>query len=265
MKKLRILFYVIILLILSFFGSKILRGLLVINELTQVKSDHFLITYHGIYEEEAEEVAAILENNYEQIRKDLNDPDHDIVRVFIHPTRKDFSKATGLSNVTVTGTSRGPLEFHILWTTWYNSLFPDNPRSTAVHEFTHCVQLNILITNELAAVTPEDRENFDKLFERKFSEEYPQWFWEAICTYEAKEINTFSVMYALRNKPNLKMLNDSNQIYLVGYTLIEYIVEIWGKEKLPELITSYVDLEGVLKVSEAEFEEGWYKFVTEKY
>jgi hypothetical protein len=34
---------------------------------------------------------------------------------------------------------------------------------------------------------------------------------------------------------------------------------------LPELITSYVDLEGVLKVSEAEFEKGWYKFVKEKY
>ena len=265
MKKLRILFYITVLLILLFFGTKTIRGLLVDDELAQVKTDNFLITYHGIYKEEAEDVAHTLENNYSRIRKDLNDPDHGIIRVFIHPSRKDFSKATGLSSGTVTGTSRGPMEFHVLWTTWHNSVFPDNPRNTAVHELTHCVQLNILINKEMATLTPEDRENFDKVFEKKFSEEYPQWFWEAICTYEAKEINTFSVKYALRKKPNLKMLNNNNQIYLVGYTLIEYIVETWGREKLPELITSYVDLKGVLKVSETEFEKGWYEFVTEKY
>jgi len=265
MKKLKKLLYVIALLVLGFFVSKTIRGFLVKNEIALVKTNHFKITYHGIYDGEAEDVGKILEDKYDQILKELNDSDHGVIRVFIHPTRKDFMKATGISSGTVNGTSRGPLEFHVLWTTWYNSIFPDNPRSTAVHEFTHCVQLNILISKEINALAPGDAQNFDKAFEKKFAEEYPQWFWEAICTYEASEINALSVKYAMRSKPDLNRLNESSQIYLVGYTLIEYIVETWGKDKLPELITSYVDLERVLKVTEAEFEEGWNKFVKEKY
>ncbi len=265
MKKLKILLYVIALLTLGFFVPKTIRGFLVKNESAHVKTDHFMITYHGIYEGEAEDVGKTLEDKYARIRTELNDPDHGVISVFIHPTHKDFMKATGISSGTVTGTSRGPLEFHVLWTTWYNSIFPDNPRSTAVHEFTHCVQLNILISKEKSALTSGDTQNFDKAFEKKFLEKYPQWFWEAICTYEANEINALSVKYAMRSKPDLNKLNESNQIYLVGYTLIEYIVETWGKDKLPELITSYVDLERVLNVTEAEFEAGWYKFVSERY
>lgn len=63
----------------------------------------------------------------------------------------------------------------------------------------------------------------------------------------------------------LKDLNNSNQIYSVGYTIIDYIVVKWGKDKLPALITSYVDIEGVLGISESEFEEGWIDFVNKEY
>ena len=63
----------------------------------------------------------------------------------------------------------------------------------------------------------------------------------------------------------LKELSTSNQIYNVGYTLIEYIVAKWGKGKLPELVRSYVDIEGVLDISAAQFEEGWVEYVNEKY
>lgn len=69
----------------------------------------------------------------------------------------------------------------------------------------------------------------------------------------------------MTKNPSLKYLNDSGQIYNVGYTIIEYIVEKWGREKLPLLITSYVDIETVLGVRESAFEKGWIDFVTEKY
>ena len=69
----------------------------------------------------------------------------------------------------------------------------------------------------------------------------------------------------MSKKPTLAYLNKSNQIYNVGYTIIEYIVEIWGKDKLPVLITSYVDIENVLKISESDFEKGWVDYVDEKY
>lgn len=98
-----------------------------------------------------------------------------------------------------------------------------------------------------------------------FLEKYPHWFWEAICTYEAEEDNRLSVYYGMWHKPTLKSLNTSNQIYYVGYTIIEYIVEKYGKEKIPALITSYMDTENVLEISAEEFEKGWHRFVEENY
>jgi hypothetical protein len=39
----------------------------------------------------------------------------------------------------------------------------------------------------------------------------------------------------------------------------------YGKDKLPLFIKSYGDFENVLRVSEKDFENGWRKFVVEKY
>jgi hypothetical protein len=69
----------------------------------------------------------------------------------------------------------------------------------------------------------------------------------------------------MSKNPTLKSLNNSNQVYNVGYTIIEYVVEKWGRDKLPSLIKSYVDIEAVLKISESDFEKGWMEFVDEKY
>jgi len=125
--------------------------------------------------------------------------------------------------------------------------------------------LNILIKEAQHELANENKEKFAKFFEEKFANEYPQWFWEAISDYEAGIVNKISVKYGMRKNLTLKYLSNSNQIYNVGYTIIEYIVEKWGMEKLPGLITSYVDIKNVLNVSESDFEKGWVDFVNEKY
>jgi hypothetical protein len=43
-----------------------------------------------------------------------------------------------------------------------------------------------------------DKDQFDKLFEDKFVNKYPQWFWEAICDYEAGIVNS------MREQSNLQ-------------------------------------------------------------
>ena len=254
---------VILGILLTFFALRWLRSISVVNNATELRTEHFLITYQGIYTDEAEQIANTLEENYDRIRTDLNDPDHNIVRVFVHPGQKEFNNATGLPNSTANGTSRGPDEFHLIWTNWFNSIFPNDPIQTAVHEFTHCVQLNIL--KKEAQKELGNSHDFDKIFEENFIKTYPQWFWEAICDYEAGVVNTISVKYGISKQLSLKDLNTSNQIYNIGYTIIEYIVEKWGREKLPLLIESYVDIETVLGVSESNFEKGWVDFVHEKY
>ena len=265
MKKLKAIILVFAGLILTYFGAKTFRSISVVDKLTELKTDHFVISYQGIYKEEAQDVADKLEEHYDRIRANLNDPDHEIIQVFIHPTQTDFNKGTGLFNSTANGMSLGPNKFHVLWSNWFNGIFPDDPIKTALHEFTHCIQLNILIKKAQEELTLEGHRDFDKAFEQKFINEYPQWFWEAICDYEAGIVNGISVKYGMSKNPTLENLNKSNQIYNVGYTIIEYIVEKWGKDKLPVLITSYVDIENVLKVSESDFEKGWIDYVKEKY
>lgn len=265
MKKLKVILLVFGGLIITYFGVKTFRGISVVDKLTELRTDHFVISYQGIYKEEAQDIADNLEENYDRIRTNLNDPDHDTIRVFVHPVQAAFNKGTGLLNSNANGVSRGPNEFHLLWTNWFNSIFPNDPVKTAIHEFTHCVQLNILIKEEYKKWRDADNGDFDKMFEEKFIKEYPQWFWEAICDYEARIVNSISVKYGMKKNLTLKDLNNSNQIYNVGFTIIEYIVEKWGKDKLPILITSYVDIKTVLGVSESDFEKGWVAFVDEKY
>ena len=265
MKKLTIIFLILVGLILLFFGAKMIRITSVEDQVTELRTDHFHISYHGIYKNEAQDMANNLESNYDRIRTNLNDPDHETIRVFVHPTQDDFNKGTGLLNSTANGTSRGPNEFHFVWTNWFNSVFPNDPIKTAIHEFTHCVQLNILIREAKKEIANREQDDFNRAFEEKFLKEYPQWFWEAICDYEAGIVNNISVKYGMGKSLTLQELNNSNQIYNVGYTIIEYIVETWGRDKIPMLITSYVDMEKVLKVSESEFEKGWTEFVSERY
>jgi hypothetical protein len=265
MKKLRIFLLVLGGLIITYFGAKVVRTISVVDQLKQLKTDHFTISYQGIYDDDAQNIGDYLEENYDRIRTNLYDPDHELVRVFIHPTQTEFNKATELPNSSAKGTSRGPNEFHLIWTNWFNSIFPDDPLKTAVHEFTHCIQLNILIKDAQKQWTDADQGDFDAVFEQKFIKEYPQWFWEALCDYEAGVVNPISVRYGMSKNLTLQELNNSNQIYSVGYTIIEYIVEKWGSDKLPSLITSYVDIPSVLGISETEFEKGWVEFVDEKY
>lgn len=265
MNSIKIFLILLMGIMLTFFIGWSWRELLVEREWKQFETEHFVISSQGVYENEAEDIGKVLEENYNRIRDDLKDPDHSVVHVFIYSTQKDFNQGTGLKDSNANGTSRGPFEFHILWTNWFNSILPDDPLKTALHEFTHCVQLNILVQEEKDRKSWNSGEDFESTFERKFEKEYPQWFWEAICLYEAGEVNSWSVKYAMRSHPSLNYLNQSNQIYNVGYTLIEYIVRTWGKDKLPELIRSFVDLRIILKVDQADFEQGWYDFVKEKY
>ncbi len=267
LKKRTFLWLIIVgsVLALAYFGSIAARSMMVAKGAHELRTEHFVLFYQGIREKEAGDVANHLEQNYARILEELGVPDQDVVYGYIHSSQDAFNDATGLAGSSAIGTSRGPSEFHIIWTNWHNSIFPANPLKNAVHEFTHCVQLNILISEALESWDGADPESFNAEFEDRFSRDYPQWLWEAISIYQAKEVNSLSVNYGMWTDPDLQSLNNSPQVYNVGYTLIEYIVETWGKEKIPMLIRSYGDLETVLDIDEKSFEDKWKMFVKENY
>ncbi|WET04853.1 hypothetical protein [Flavobacterium sp. YJ01] len=263
MKKYRLL-VILLGIIALFYFARAARSFTVKQETRTLQSEHFIVSYSGIYKSEAEKVSKHLEDNYATIRENLKDVKHDIIKVFIYGSQFKFMNATGLKEK-AKGTSRGPNEFHFIYTNWFNSIFPDDPLKTALHEFTHCVQLNILIHKAKDTIITQDRRTFEKEFDKKFAAEYPRWLWESISIFEAKEVNTLSVKYAKSKNLTLEDLNKSNQIYNIGYTIIEYLTQKWGKDILPKLIASFGNIQKTLNVTSEEFEKGWIAFLNEKY
>lgn len=263
MKKYRLL-VILLGIIAVFYFARTVRSFTVKQETQTLKSEHFIISYSGIYKSEAEKVSKHLEDNYSRIRENLKDVKHDLIKVFVYGSQFKFNKATGLKENTK-GTSRGPNEFHFVWTGWFNSIFPDDPLKTALHEFTHCVQLNILVDKAKETIIIQDRLTFEKEFDKKFNTEYPRWLWESISIYEAEEVNSISVKYAKSKNLTLEELNQSNQIYNIGYTIIEYLTQKWGKDILPKLIASFGNIEKTLNIKSEEFEKGWIAFLDKNY
>ncbi len=241
-----------------------IRHPLLSGEFYSLENSHFRIQYTGISEDEAGKVLTALEKTYGPVRNILHDPDHSLIEVFIYPTREMFQARTGISGSAVTGTSRGPTAFHMLYTDWLNSFLPTDPEQIAVHEFVHCVQLNILIEQFRANTTVTEDPEFSEAFEQRFTE-YPQWLWESVSTYYAGEENVISIRYAAGHGQSLEELSTDNDIYLLGYTVIAYVKEQWGEEKVGELIRNYGDTERVLDVTQENFETGWKKYVDENY
>ncbi|MBE3071668.1 MAG: hypothetical protein IMZ67_01720, partial [Acidobacteria bacterium] len=60
-------------------------------------------------------------------------------------------------------------------------------------------------------------------------------------------------------------VNDSRQIYEVGYVLGECIVANWGLDGLVRLVKSNGNVSATLGLSVADFEAQWYAFLKAKY
>lgn len=116
-----------------------------------------------------------------------------------------------------------------------------------VHEYTHCITLNI-------------RPNFSN---------NPRWLWESVALYESGMfVHPSDIDYMVQqNPPPLSEMNSLNntQIYDVGYLLAEYIIENWDRQHLKDMILMNGNIPGVLGMTVAEFQTGWFQFVKNKY
>ena len=121
---------------------------------------------------------------------------------------------------------------------------------TAVHEFAHLVSLQ---------VNPYIANN-------------PRWLWESIALYESRDfVDPKTLNYMVNGDyPTLSELNtdynlSNHQIYDVGYTILEYIIETWSVDHVISLIEENGNISAVLGLSSSDFEKGWYQFVKYKY
>lgn len=116
---------------------------------------------------------------------------------------------------------------------------------------------------------------------------FPEWLGEGIATYEAEQKPERSSAYKKFkisiSKDKLLSLgkmgifdlleeDERNLAYIESYTVIEYIVDTYGHDKLVEILKAKRDYkhmdqitDEVLGVSYEEFKVGWMNFVKEKY
>ena len=223
----------------------------------QTQTQHFTFIYSaGIDANKLSDLAKAMEDNYSRVSQDLKTVPANNIEVNIYAERWRYIQAT--HNWTASGSIEGTSKLHFVEQAWGES---DN-KKVAVHEFTHAVLLKLLIDRE---PKPLD----DKKFIQKFSE-MPVWLWEGVSVYEAGQFNDPRTMSFFSNGsyPSLSELNNRSKggkIYSVGYTIIEYILDKYGQDKLIELIASYGNLSKTLAVTEGEFSKGWYGFIKEKY
>lgn len=223
----------------------------------QIKTDHFTFKFSpGIDTSKIHELASSLENNYARIGDDLKTRPSNDIEVNLYAQRWRYVKATG--NWSASGNIEGISKLHFVEQAWGET----DSKKVAIHEFAHTVTLKLLIDNE---TQPLDSKAFDKKFAT-----FPTWLWEAISVYEADQFIDPKTLPFFSNGsyPNISELNNRSKggkIYKVGYTVIEYILNKYGQEKLIELVKNYGSLSKVFGITDDQFCKGWYDFIKTKY
>ena len=252
MKKLKYLFIIISIIILVV--SIIVN---IPENRKEIKTRHFNFLFSSSIDSSSiVGLSKVLEGSYAKIGSDLNTTPAENIEVNIYAQRWRYIKASG--HWTASGSIEGTSKLHFLEEAWLDTEFS----KIAIHEFVHTVVLKLLIDRE---PKPLNAERFDE----KFST-FPVWLWEGLSVYEAEQLYVPKTLAYFKNGnyPQISELNnrsDGQKIYTCGYTIIEYILKEYGKDKLIELIESYGDLKSVLNVTEEQFSSNWYDFIKKKY
>ncbi len=253
MKKIiKISFFVSVLILVVMVAANTYRQMRVSDTTEEIKTEHFRVVYKGILDKEASSISFGLESRYDKLTSLFGIENLPLISVYVHPTQDDFDNVTGWRGAA--GTVAGPETIHLSW--------PRLDNTTAIHEFVHILQLNLLINYGIDAGWSDEK------IESEFSENYPRWLWESVSIYFAGERSKLGILYHMRegHRPRLKSFTrKNNKIYFVGYTIAEHIVETWGEKELIDLVRAFGDVESTLNVSEKELERGWHSFVSSRY
>lgn len=93
------------------------------------------------------------------------------------------------------------------------------------------------------------------------------WLWEGTAKYLAQDRDYSKAYYKEmieKGLPDLYILNLSEGRYTYGYSMVEYIIKTYGREKLIELLVHQGDIDGVLNIKVDDFRNGWKVFLEEK-
>jgi hypothetical protein len=171
------------------------------------RSKHFEFHYSNRDKEFIDSLAMNLERSYNKILADFRLKSLPLTKVKIYPDLKSFHLAINSPDAPpqVLATAFGKNEFRMASpATWGEE--SGTMIQNIIHEFTHCVHLNI-----------------------DYSPNNPRWLWEGVAMYEAEWFLNPGEIEPIRNRnfPALRELNNGME-YMLGYVLIEAIKDKWG-------------------------------------
>ncbi len=228
------------------------------NIKTESKSFDFFL-YDGLYENDVKEIIQALEDNRQRIITDLKPELVPRAEIHIWDNRETWAKDNKLVlwfHPNAGGyVERNRVKFIILEETditeHKNAVFQEfhnmllNPINVAIHEYSHLITANI------------DKKNF----------KIPDWLWESIACYEAKTFFDISRITTDLDKiiqPFSKLDGDIG-IYMVGYSIIEYIIKNWGESSIHKLVKNHGDTKQVLGIDQTELEEGFWEYIRQQF
>lgn len=210
----------------------------------RMQTTHFQMFSDSAPDATLRSAADRLEAEYPRILSELGVTSHPPVTVRVWNDAiayyTELTRFFGTRNQ-ATGYITGPTELRLL--------SGSNLNTNVVHEFVHAVSLSV---------------------NARFGNN-PRWYWETVALYENGEFVHPRLIDSVSNGrfPTLQQLNaDVNtdtQIYQLGYVLGEFIMTRYGRDAFNRLIQANADVQGVLGVSNAEFEAAWQSFVRQKY
>jgi len=217
------------------------------SKFREVDSEHFkFVLFDNLSPEIIPDISQHLEENYARILDDLQVLNLPKVTIKIWGSKERFLEVQESSIG-----KRYPRSFGYVW--WGEVRLRYRGARTAqttVHEFVHVVSqhINATVGNN------------------------PRLLWEAVAIYESRFPHFDPSKISYMKGGNYSSLSDLNrdfnrsrEIYQVGHTLIEYIVQKWGNVSVIQLIKTNGNIESVLKISTDEFEKGWYQYIEQKY
>ncbi len=220
-----------------------------------IASEHFELYYNSnneLNELYASSSIEILEKEYDRILDflDVDEKDMPVVKINMYDNyeafRQNIIKEYNVDidiGLGATGYARNTNTFSYTLRYKHNEFV--GLETVALHEFAHNV------TRVLAPKKLHD-----------------SWIFEGTAMYLAQDADRYEHNYRKfldEGIPEIYTLKKSNEdVYKYGYSMVEYIVETYGKEKLVELLREYEDIEKVLNISENEFRDGWIEFLKGK-
>lgn len=220
------------------------------------ETQHFIIYYSEIDRTCIDKVSDVLENNYNRIVINFNQNLHEKLIIEIHSDLNQLHIALGFPNAPNWirgGLGVGKIAIASPLNPPPGSKF-DNVINTAVHEFVHVI-VNII------------------------NGETPRWLNEGIACYEAKDNDENWIRKTVENGllnnmvPTFKDLDTGEDFetffklngYQYSYTIVESIVNLFGYEKLHNLIKSPNSIVEIFGITEGELQDKWINYIKENY